>query len=90
MSYQEGSDPMSKQRQRRRYSKWLVTLIISANMAFTAIVLWLFAQTGHEPVALIAAFFGFTTGELWLLAGIKKAKIKKEHEGGETHDKLEN
>jgi hypothetical protein len=60
------------------FSKVLVLFIIIANVLFTAAVLWVFLQTGSEPAALVAAWFAFTTGELWLLAGIKKEKLKGE------------
>jgi hypothetical protein len=62
------------------FSKFIVTLVIFLNIGFTGAVLYLFLRTGSEPTALIAAWFAFTTGELWLLAGIRKAKIQ----GGEV------
>lgn len=62
-----------------RFSKAVVVTIIAANVVFTAAVLSVFVIVGSEPQTLIAAWFAFTTGELWLLAGIKKTKI----EGGE-------
>ncbi len=60
-----------------RFSKIIVALVVLLNTAFTAAVLFIFYRTGMEPMALIGAWFAFTTGELWLLAGIKK------HERGE-------
>ena len=65
-----------------KFSKAIVGLIIAANIIFTIVVLSTFVHVGSEPVALIGAWFAFTTGELWILSGIKKAKIKK----GENHD----
>ena len=65
-----------------KFSKMIVGIVIAANIAFTVAVLYIFSAVGSEPVALIGAWFAFTTGELWLLASIKKTKIKK----GETHD----
>ena len=59
------------------FSKGVVALIIIMNVVFTAATLIVFAITGAEPVALIGAWFGFTTGELWILSGIKKQKLKK-------------
>lgn len=44
---------------------------------FAAAVLYVFLRTGAEPVTLVAAWFAFTTGELWLLSGIKKAEIRR-------------
>ena len=60
-----------------RFSKWIVALVILLNVGFTAATLFVFWKTnGNEPTALITAWFAFTTGELWMLSGIRKAKIK--------------
>lgn len=67
------------------FSKILVAFIVSANVIFTIAVLRIFLVVGNEPATLIAAWFAFTTGELFLLSKIKREKIRK----GETHDKLE-
>lgn len=64
----------------KKYSKVIVLLIILLNVAFTSAVLWTYFHKGTEPVVLIGAFFGFTTGELFLIAGIKKKEIKSESE----------
>lgn len=64
---------------KNRFSKLIVTLIILLNTGFTIGVLYAFLRVGSEPTALIAAWFAFTTGELWLLAGIKKKKLNKEN-----------
>lgn len=55
-----------------KYSKVIVALVILLNAAFAAGALVVFFKIGSEPTALIAAWFSFTTGELWLLSGIKK------------------
>lgn len=44
------------------------------NTLFTAAVLWAFVKTNSEPVALIGAWFAFTTSELWGLIAIKKGE----------------
>ena len=59
-----------------QFSKVMVLLIIIMNIWFTVAVLSVFAKTGVEPTSLVVAFFGFTTGELWLMATIKKTKVK--------------
>ena len=63
---------------KNRFSKLIVSLVILLNTAFAIGVLYVFLRVGSEPTALVAAWFAFTTGELWLLAGIKKNKLKKE------------
>ena len=64
-----------------KFSKWVVALVIALNTVFTVAVLFIFLKIGSEPTTLIAAFFAFTTGELWFLAGIKRREIEKN--GGE-------
>lgn len=64
-----------------KFSKWIVAMVILLNAAFTVAVLFIFLKIGSEPTTLIAAFFAFTTGELWFLAGIKRREIEKN--GGE-------
>lgn len=60
------------------FSKLIVTAVVLLNSLFSVGVLYVFLRVGSEPTALIAAWFAFTTGELWLLSGIKKAKVKAE------------
>jgi len=71
-----------------RFSKFIVATVVMLNVAFTVAVLYVFLKIGSEPTALIAAWFAFTTGELWMLSGIKKAKIKageEEYHGEDLH-----
>lgn len=70
------------------FSKGVVALIILMNIIFTAATLIVFAMTGAEPVALIGAWFAFTTGELWILSGIKKQKLKKTDECFRTLEEM--
>lgn len=60
-----------------QFSKKIVTLIILMNIAFTAVVFYVFLRTGSEPAALVGCWFAFTTGELWALSKIKQVKIKE-------------
>ncbi|EHL19769.1 hypothetical protein HMPREF9628_01285 [Peptoanaerobacter stomatis] len=65
-------------KQKKEYSKIIVSLIIIINILFTIAIMILFLKQGSEPVALIGAWFSFTTVELWNLAKIKQHKINKE------------
>ena len=65
---------------KNRFSKVIVVAVVLLNTGFTAAVLYVYLRVGSEPTTLIAAWFAFTTGELWMLAGIRKAKVK----GGDT------
>ena len=59
-----------------KFSKVIVTLVVFLNAVFTVAVLFIFYKVGTEPTTLIGAWFGFTTIELWALAGIKKREIE--------------
>ena len=59
-----------------RFSKRIVALVILLNVGFTGAILYLFLRTGNEPSTLIGCWFGFTTVELWTLAGITREKVK--------------
>lgn len=59
-----------------KFSKFIVAIVILLNASFSLGVLYVFVRVGSEPTALIAAWFSFTVGELWLLAKIKERKGK--------------
>ncbi len=59
-----------------KFSKVIVMAVVVLNIAFTAAVLFICLRGQTVPDSLIAAWFGFTTGELWLLANIKKHKVR--------------
>ena len=63
-----------------KFSKLIVALVVLLNTGFAVAVLYIFFRVGSEPTALIAAWFAFTTGELWLLS-----KIKREEAGHEDY-----
>jgi len=63
---------------KKDYSRMIVNLVITLNVLFTLAVLMVFWHTGNEPSALVASFFAFTTGELWMLSKIKRDKIGKD------------
>ena len=70
---------MDKKKKTSVFSKIIVSAVIGLNVLFTIAVLIIFLKTSVEPTGLITAWFSFTTVELWSLAGIKKAKEKKEN-----------
>lgn len=72
--------PMSRlSKKQNRFSKFIVTVVILLNIIFTVAVLYVFLKVGSEPMTLIGCWFGFTTGELWMLSSIKKTKVKKKN-----------
>ena len=61
----------------KSFSKRIVRLVIFLNIMFTIAIFFLFLKVGNEPTALIVAWFGFTTGELWILGSIKKKEVQE-------------
>ena len=58
-------------------SKLIVPFVILSLFSFTGLAIYLQFVTQVElSSTLITCFFAFCTGELWLLASIKKTKIK--------------
>ena len=69
---------MTKGKKKGFFSKLIVSAVITLNTVFTIVVLIVFLKTSAEPTTLIVSWFSFTTVELWSLAGIKKAKKRKD------------
>lgn len=67
-----------------KFSKLIVIAVILLNVVFTAVVFFVFCRVGHEPTALVAAWFSFTSVELWALAKIKRSE--GEINGQSYHD----
>ena len=67
----------NKRDKKGEFSKLIISLVVVMNIIFTVAVLYVFLKTSSEPVALVGAWFAFTTGELWMLSSIKKEKVKK-------------
>ena len=58
-------------------SRWIIPFVIISLFTFTGLAIYLQFVTQVELSAtLITCFFAFCTGELWMLASIKKTKIK--------------
>lgn len=69
------------EKKKGKYSKLIVMVVIVLNVLFTAAVLYVFLKIGSEPSTLIASWFAFTTGELFMLSSIKKVKENKKGKG---------
>ena len=63
-----------------KFSKIIVSLVVFLNTAFAFTVLYVLLKTCGEPSTLIVSWFAFTTGEVLMLAGIKKKIIKNDEE----------
>lgn len=60
-----------------KFSKKVVALVLFLVIIFTVAVLHVFSRTGNEPTALVGAFFGFVTIELWSLGKIKQKEVER-------------
>lgn len=70
---------MSKQKKKRKVhlTKWIVPFVIISIFTFTGLAMYVQIVSGIElSASLITCFFAFCTGELWMLASIKKSKIR--------------
>lgn len=61
-----------------QFNKGIVMLIVSMNIIFTAVIVFLYYKTGSEPSTLIDRWFKFTGTELVVLGGIKGVDTLKE------------
>ena len=60
-------------------SKWIIPFVIISLFSFTGLAIYVQLATNMElSGTLITCFFAFCTGELWMLASIKKTKIKNQ------------
>ena len=63
--------------QHSKTSKKIIVFIICSIFTFTGMAMWVQIKTGIElSPTLITCFYAFCTGELWMLASIKKSKLK--------------
>ena len=72
------SEEVWVKKKKRGTRRWVIPLVILSIFTFTGVAIWLQYVTGLElSPTLITCFYGFCTGELWLLASITKTKVKK-------------
>lgn len=65
-----------KKKKRFHLTKWIVPFVIISIFTFTGLAMYVQIVSGIElSASLITCFFAFCTGELWMLASIKKTKI---------------
>ena len=76
MVNQKNKSPQKPVKKKVHLTKWIVPFVIVSIFTFTGLAMYVQIVTGIELSAtLISCFFAFCTGELWMLASIKKAKI---------------
>lgn len=65
-----------KLKKHSRTSKLIIFFVIASIFTFTGLAMWVQIRTGVElSPTLITCFYAFCTGELWMLASIKKSKL---------------
>lgn len=67
-----------------KFSSIIILLVFVLNILFVLEILDIVKAGYNEPSALIGAVFAFTTGEVWCLKDIKKAKINKESDRNDS------
>lgn len=66
----------TKSKKKVHLTKWIVPFVIISIFTFTGLAMYVQIISGIElSSSLITCFFAFCTGELWMLASIKKTKI---------------
>ena len=74
-----------------RTSKFIILFVVLALMSYTGFAMWVQIVSGVElSPTLTTCVFGFCTGELWLLATIKKTKINNGQKARAYDTEIEN
>lgn len=74
-----------------RTSKFIIFFVIISIFIFTGLAMWVQIRTGVElSPTLITCFYAFCTGELWMLASIKKSKLNNGQKTRAYDTKIEN
>lgn len=67
-------------------SKKIIAFIILSIFGFTGVAIFVQLKIGVElSPTLITCFYAFCTGELWMLATIKKSKLKTGQKENQYH-----
>ena len=68
--------------QHSKTSKKIIIFVIASVFVYTGLSMLIQFKTGLEiSPTLTTCYFGFCTGELWMLASIKKSKLKSGQKG---------
>lgn len=88
---QERSELIRKyQRRKSLRSFFIILFVIFSVFAFTGLAIWLqFYGNVELSATLITCFYAFCTGELWMLASIKKARIYKDIDNDGIPDEID-
>lgn len=80
-----------KLKQHSRTSKCIICFVILSLFTYTGFAMWVQIRSGVElSPTLTTCFYAFCTGELWLLASIKKAKLNNGQKARAYDSEIEN
>lgn len=80
-----------KLKKHSRTSKFIIFFVILSIFTFTGLAMWVQIKSGVElSPTLITCFYAFCTGELWMLASIKKSKLNNGQKSRAYDTEIEN
>ena len=78
-----------KKEKHSKTSKRIILFVIVSLFTFTGLAMYVQIKSGIElSPTLTTCFYAFCTGELWMLARIKKAKLTHGQKSNQSMDKL--
>lgn len=81
----------NKLKNHSRTSKFIIIFVILSLFVYTGFAMWVQIRSGVElSPTLTTCFYAFCTGELWLLASIKKTKIANGQKARAYDTEIEN
>jgi len=82
MSKHQPKQQPKPRKKKRSMARFIIPFVIISLFSFTGLAIWVQLTTSIElSPTLITCFYAFCTGELWMLASIKKTKIIKDVDG---------
>lgn len=80
-----------KMKSHSRTSKLIIAFVILSLFTYTGLAMWVQIKSGVElSPTLTTCYFAFCTGELWMLATIKKTKINNGQKSRAYDTEIEN
>lgn len=82
---------INRKKAHSRTSKFIILFVILSLFTYTGFAMWVQIKSGVElSPTLTTCFYAFCTGELWLLASIKKAKLNNGQKARAYDNEIDN
>jgi hypothetical protein len=82
---------INRKKSHSRTSKFIIIFVILSLFTYTGFAMWVQIRSGVElSPTLTTCFYAFCTGELWLLASIKKAKLNNGQKSRAYDNEIDN